>query len=195
MKAIVLLAHEMDSNGFLSLESALRADAVARLASMNPDAIVIAPGWAYRKDTNTPVGQAMKDYLVETWGIQENRIFVEGHSKDTVGDAVFSRLHINALGEFDEILVATSSYHIGRAMTIFEFVFGNGPSLKGEAVGIQVTQELLKHEAESLKAFRRTFKGIDAGDLESILGRLKSKHPLYLNSKNTESSERNSRPH
>ena len=123
MKAIVLLAHEMDSNGFLSLESALRADAVGRLARLNPEAMVIAPGWAYRKDTKTPVGQAMKDYLVDTWGIHENRIFVDSHSKDTVGDAVFSRLHVNALGEFDEIVVTTSSYHIGRAMTIFEFVF------------------------------------------------------------------------
>jgi uncharacterized SAM-binding protein YcdF (DUF218 family) len=192
MKAIVLLAHEMDANGLLSPESAVRADAVARLASKTPEAIVITPGWAYRKDTITPVGQAMKNYLVDKCGLQEGRIFVEGHSRDTVGDAVFSRLQINALGEFDEIVVATSSYHIGRAMAIFEFVFGNGHSLKEEAVEFQVTSELLEHEAESLKAFRRTFKGIDAGDLDSILGRLKSKHPLYQNSKATDQSERNS---
>jgi len=186
MKAIVLLAHEMDANGLLSPESAVRADAVARLASKTPEAIVITPGWAYRKDTITPVGQAMKNYLVDKCGLQEGRIFVEGHSRDTVGDAVFSRLQINALGEFDEIVVATSSYHIGRAMAIFEFVFGNGHSLKEEAVEFQVTSKLLQREAESLKAFRRTFEGIDAGDLDSILGRLKSKHPLYQNSNATD---------
>jgi hypothetical protein len=80
MKAIVLLAHEMDSNGLLSPESAVRAEAVAKLASKSPEAIVIAPGWAYRKDTKTPVGQAMKNYLVDKCGLQGGRIFVESHS-------------------------------------------------------------------------------------------------------------------
>lgn len=193
MKAIVLLAHEMDSDSLLSPESAARADAVARLASQSPEAIVITPGWAYRKDTKTPVGQAMKNYLVDKWGLQEGRIFVDSHSKDTVGDAVFSRLKMKTLGEFDEIVVATSSYHIGRAMAIFEFVFGGGPSLEGEAVEFQATPTVHEHEAESLQAFRRTFEGIDPGDLDSMLARLKSKHPLYLNSKTMGYPERSRR--
>ena len=62
-------------------------------------------------------------YLIEK-GIDARKVLVETCSYDTIGNAYFSKvIHVDPMN-FRNLLVITSSFHIERTRTIFEWVFG-----------------------------------------------------------------------
>ena len=64
----------------------------------------------------------MKDYAVSL-GTDGKKIMKEEKSKDTVGNAYFSKQLIRKLG-FRNIIVVTTEIHAHRAKIIFKMVFG-----------------------------------------------------------------------
>jgi uncharacterized SAM-binding protein YcdF (DUF218 family) len=179
---LIVLAHEMSSQGVLEAESQARADLVGTLAHTSPDSIVITPGWAYRADSLVAIGDVMREYLTREKGIPELRVISEVRSKDTVGDAVFSRALLSAMGREGKITIVTSGYHISRAETIFRFVFGPKAEILTARVDWQPGELERESELKSLKAFEKTFRGVEPGNLCVILERLYAEHPLYANS-------------
>lgn len=103
-------------------------------------------------------------------------------SRDTVGDAFFSRLLIEKLYCHSDakIDVVTSDYHVKRTSEIFLHVFSSSSliDVKGsESKSIDLGRK--NREEQSLKAFRETFRNSKPGDLITIHSQLCLSHPYY----------------
>lgn len=179
-EAIIVLSNLMDRFGNLNKESQLRTSKAAEIYQINPKAYLITSGWAYRKDTELTIATAFKNHLEKEHKIDPNNIFCEHNSRDTVGDAFFTRLNLFSKLKFKNIAVITSEYHSKRTHEIFDFVYGD--SAKVDVItskNLTIKEEILNKEKISTVAFRKTFKGIKKGELLEIQRRLVSNHPYY----------------
>ncbi len=127
--------------------------------------------------------EAMERYALENHPQDINResIFLEPSSLDTVGQAVFTRRDIIKPHGFESIAVVTCEYQMPRVKTIFDFVYGEHVDLtyfeSPNEPGL--VEWMNEAEDDSLEAFRRTFDGVEPGNLDAIVERLFERHPLY----------------
>lgn len=181
-EAIIVLANLMDKFGNLNDESKIRCSKAAELFQKNPNSYLITSGWAYRDDCDVTIAEAFKNHLVKIHSIEKNRIICEKNSRDTTGDAIFTRLNIISKFDYSRIAVVTSSYHKKRAQEIFTFVYGKSAEIEiisSETNNNLPIAKIYKKETKSLKEFRRTFYKVKEGDLISIYKRLLAQHPYY----------------
>ena len=176
--AVIVLANEMDKDGVLNKESILRANLAAKMAKDCKIPYVITCGWAYRADSAIKIADAFKSYIV-TLGVRTEQILTEENSRDTVGDAVFTRLNLVEPLGFRYICVVTSNYHVARAIKIFNFVYGSNFSLDVIGAVVELSDSFLSKETESEIAFDRTFRGVHASDMGQIMEALRNNHPFY----------------
>ncbi len=176
---IIVLSNFMDSNGELNLESCLRADKAAEIYKLNIKSKVITCGCDYREDSSIKISDSMSNYLFKKHGIPRNNLIIESKSRDTVGEAVFTRKDIATKCQLKRLAIVTSSYHIERSKEIFEFVYGNGFDLSFFSSKLPFDNTKVVTEKESLNKFRDTFSGVDKGNIVNIYSRLIHKHPLY----------------
>ena len=139
---------------------------------------IITCGWDYRKDSDLVIADVFKKNLLKA-GIPNKNIVTEINSRDTVGDAVFSKKNIIKKSSCKNILVVTSYYHVQRTKLIFEFIYGSNYSIKVEASDDISSKLHIEKENKSLNVFRSTFKGIKSGEDSNIYNRLIDEHPFY----------------
>lgn len=179
-RVIIVLANEMNQQGELNAESQARADLAADMYSSGGFKSIITCGWDYRQDSEISIADAFEAYLVTVRQISPECIYAEVRSRDTVGDAVFTRLLTDDkdLAE-TEFVIVTSRYHVNRTNEIFTFVYGESAHIS--VVGSECApQQSHEHtEKKSLEAFRATFAGTSTGDIESIYSRMLESHPFY----------------
>jgi len=177
--AIIVLANLMDKNGVLNGETRSRVDLAVYALKHSYAPPLITCGWAYREDSDICIADAMKEYAISSHDIEDAAILTEVRSRDTVGDAVFTKInHVIPLS-WTTILFVTSDYHAARSRAIFSFVYG--PSVIVDAAGAVCSgnEQLRNGEAASMNAFLSTFEGITAGDDKEIYRRLRERHLFY----------------
>ena len=178
-EGIIVLSNLMNSKGVLNNESTIRADKAGEIFKTNKLSKVITCGWNYREDSEIKIADAMANYLHTKHGIPlENLLRVE-QSKDTVGDAIFTRKNIIPQYKLRNLLVITSNYHIKRTKEIFNFVYGNDYKLNFFGCNVPFNNDILNAETKSLMKFKNTFKGINRGNIYEIFDCLLKKHPYY----------------
>ena len=179
-RVIIVLANEMSQQGGLNAESQARADLAADMFLNGGFKTIITCGWDYRKDSEISIAHAFETYLDAERQISPVNIYAEVRSRDTVGDAVFTRLLFDGedLAE-TEFVIVTSEYHVNRTREIFTFIYGEGAQIS--VVGSECASHQTHEHTEntSLEAFRSTFAGITPGDIESIYTRMLESHPFY----------------
>jgi hypothetical protein len=177
--AVIVLANLMDSRGNLNPETRARVDRAARVIKEGGARVMVTCGWAYRDDCDICIAEAMRGYAVNERGIAASDIVAEISPRDTVGDAVFTKVHLAIPRHWSSVLVATSAYHLPRALDIFSFIYG--PSIEVSGIGAESadSHDLRASEARSLAAFRLTFQGVSPGDDSAIIERLRTQHPYY----------------
>jgi uncharacterized SAM-binding protein YcdF (DUF218 family) len=182
---LIILANEMSQDGILNLESQARADLAARLFTSGDFQKIITCGWDYRDDSDMTIANAIETYLVSKKNIKSEYIYSEKQSRDTVGDAVFTRRLFaeNKLTEL-KLTVVTSNYHCDRTEKIFNFVYGSSAHVKVIGAEVPAINAQLLNEKLSLTAFKKTFDGITAGDIVSIFDRMIEFHPFYNGEQN-----------
>lgn len=175
---IIVLANHMDKEGNLNSESLSRIELARDFYLKNPSATLITSGWNYRKDSSLFISDVMKDYAIKL-GIPSDKIITERNSRDTVGDAFFTKRNILVSQKWKNIIVVTSDYHVDRASIIFKFIYGHEYVIK--VVGSSGFDTAKKQVAEkkSLEAFKKTFKNINVGDDRNIYIKLSTLHPFY----------------
>lgn len=175
--AIIVLANLMDRSGKLNDETTARLTFACDLLKANEAAFLVPCGWAYRDDCDVCIADAMASFATRFLGVSSDRIIAERTSRDTVGDAVFTKRHVVNPRRWMDIVVVTSAYHAERTRQIFSFVYGR-PIVVAAAPSPD-TDALRASEARSSQAFRTTFDGVKAGDDEAIWDRLRARHPFY----------------
>lgn len=177
--AVVMLSHAMDSNGQLDQQSAARAQLAAQVYKQQQAQYLVTNGWAYRDDVDYSIATAVKQHLIDRYELTPQNIIAEPNSRDTVGDAYFSKTSVIAPRGINAVWVITSDYHLNRAQEIFSFIYGNDISLNFRTVQGPDTGDMETSESKSISAFRNTFQGIPSSDDTQILKRLQSAHPFY----------------
>lgn len=62
---------------------------------------IMVCAWTYRQESTISVAQAMKIYLYTYYPAVELKVVCQDQSRDTVGDAVCSRLYLESLNMLD----------------------------------------------------------------------------------------------
>lgn len=179
LRASLVLTHLLNDKNEPNAESRARADKAAQMFLSGGFDYIITSGWSFETKLQRPVAALMKDYIFQTHHIDERKIFNSPRSRDTVGDAVFCRADIVEPLNICELHVVTSAYHLARTQAIFNFVFNNKIILHMHGVQIDVGTDTHKHEQTSLAAFRETFKGQNADDVNALIQTMAIKHPFY----------------
>ncbi len=175
---IIVLANKMDKEGNLNLESKSRVQLASSFYFTYPLISFITCGWNYRDDSDIRIGNAMKDYAIKL-GVPVECIITELNSRDTVGEAFFTKQNILNKKEWQNVLVVTSDYHVDRSRRIFEFIYGNDYTINVTGTNGFSNSERQIAEQNSLKAFERTFKHAQKGNDIQILEKLSTLHPYY----------------
>ena len=176
---IIVLGNLMDKNGQLNRDSCSRLDLAIDIFRENKNSLIITSGWDYRDDSNIKLADAMKSYIVNVSNISQELILTEINSRDTVGDAIFTKINIIKKKNISNLIIVTSDWHVIRANKIFSYIYGSQYKLK--VLGSKTTnkKDLSELEEASISKFYKTFGGINPGDDILIYKRLCSDHPYY----------------
>lgn len=130
-------------------------------------------------DETVAEATVMKKYAEEK-GVPSKGIITETQSKDTIGNAYFTRLLVGELSSIGTIRVITSCYHMKRAAFAFAKCFGNRFKLDFRSCSpFPCDTDCIEHERTSLALARNFFDGLEDGKLSIIGGRLINSHLLY----------------
>ncbi len=177
--AILVLSNEMNREGELNKESKARAIMAIKIFKKYSAKYLITSGWNYRKDTNLCIATAFKNFILLNSDIKSKYILTELNSRDTVGDAYFTKTNIMIPYSFIKLCVITSNYHIYRTRRIFNFIYGNKYYINFFGVKLIPSFSYLIKEFKSLKSFENTFSKISSGDDNAILETIRKNHPFY----------------
>lgn len=177
--AAIVLANLMDAQGRLNDETRSRMDRAIALYRAGDAPLIVTSGWDYRDDSDVAIAVAMRRYAREAHGVPESALIAETSARDTVGDAVFTKLHLALPHGWTRIAVVTSAYHGARSLEVFSFVYGPAFHVALRTAESADTPALREAEAQSIAAFHRTFDGVSPGDDAQILARLRARHPFY----------------
>lgn len=177
--AIIVLGNRMNKEGQLNIESSSRMNLAIEIFHENQEPHIVTCGWAYRADSPIALADAMKNYAIKMGKITPELILTEKNSRDTVGDAIFTKNNISKIKGWRNIIVVTSDYHVSRAHIIFNYVYGGNYNIKIIGATTGIDKEQSRDENGSLMAFYETFDGIEAGNDVLIHERLCKEHPFY----------------
>lgn len=179
MSVVIVLANLMDVNGMLNEESSYRAAKAVEIFHAEKAEYLVTCGWAYREDTEITIADAFSKHINEEYKISTKRILAQRSSRDTVGDAFYTKILFAVPLNWKKLTVVTSDYHVERSKEIFEFIYGGSYEIK--VVGSQAYSDCktIANEALSTQAFRKTFAGIKMGDDVNIERSLRLFHPFY----------------
>ena len=180
MKALLVLGHYMAADGKVDQETASRLESAVRLHEEIDFQLILLSGWAYRQDSDISLADGMYSYMKTNHPSVAGLCYRQGLSRDTVGDAFFSRLFIEEVeAQFGrvEVSVLTSTYHTQRCKEIFGLLYPSVSHVYGE--DFKVSEIVEKHEVESAQKFFETFKDLKSSAIRSVYNVLRNKHPYY----------------
>ena len=176
---IIVLGNFMDESGQLNKESCSRLDLAIDVFRKNKHSFIVTCGWDYFTEYNIAIADAMKSYIVNNSHISHELVLTETNSRDTVGDAIFTKINIIKKKSINNLLIVTSDYHVSRTDKIFSYIYGEKYIVK--VIGSKTTKKrgLSELEDKSLNVFYKTFNGVKSGDDVLMYKRLCTEHPYY----------------
>ena len=126
--------------------------------------------------------KAMCRYL-EKKAIPKEKIILEEESKDTLGNAFFTKTNILEPRKWQTIIVITSEFHIPRTKYIFKKILGEKYKINfvkaSSGFSDHKLRELIIKEQKLLNLIKQWLDKIPDGDDKSIEKFLYTKHPAY----------------
>jgi uncharacterized SAM-binding protein YcdF (DUF218 family) len=155
--------------------------------------IIVSGGYSASLDKRPKYLEAdvMKKFLIVA-GFSARVIYLEKRSRDTIGNAYYSKQIVKKHPRWKNILVVTTTGHIPRSRWIFKKVFG--PKYNFEYLGVPSRYVTFasnpgreKYEAYVIATYAEILFLAKDGDDRKIFKILKATHPAY--SKNKRSQE------
>jgi uncharacterized SAM-binding protein YcdF (DUF218 family) len=171
---IVVLGGGMLPDGTPAPATLARGAAAAAVARQHPDAAIICSGshGVGRKPRRSEAA-SMADLIVAN-GIQEDRIFLEDESRDTIGNAVHVADRYLSRVAPRPVYVVTSPFHLERSVETFRLVLGPAWEIEGVASAPAPDDgERAKHEARFLMQTRAFLAGIAPGEVARMVAKLR----------------------
>lgn len=125
-EVIIILGGGVDKQGAVSTTTKERLDGfLKKRNNLSGISILLSGRWSgLAKDApKITEAQSMKEYLIMK-RVNPKRIYLETKSLDTLSNAVFSREIMKKHKSWKNVLLATSDWHMKRALWIFKKVFG-----------------------------------------------------------------------
>ena len=168
----------MDQNAKLGPESQARANLASDTFFNEKCDFILTLGWDYRLDSEIPIAYAFRSFL-ENKGIPKEKIISDINSRDTVGDAIFSKIYLVKNYKPKTFFIISSDYHIKRVEIIFKSIYGKEADLNFLSCPWDTKNINEGKEIKSINAFLKTFKDIDFENNDLLVKRLSSQHPFY----------------
>ena len=144
---------------------------------------IYAKGETNRIALSGSQSQEMKKYLTDK-GVFDGMIFLEDLSRDTVGNAIFSKMLLALPNRWENIAVVSSDFHFPRVDEIFNFIYGPKFQITYVKAKSDGKVDFSRHEIDSLQKFWGTFMGTKPGDDLETIPRLFENHEIYKNIEN-----------
>ena len=194
MKAdtIIILGGQVNQDGSVEEILKTRLDKGIELFNEGTAPYIIMSGkYGFLTIDEPPIteAEAMKKYAVEH-EIPEDKILLEDKSKDTIGNAYFTKIKYLKPRNWNKLVVVTSDFHLKRTKYIFNKVLGPDYQIKYIGADSQLTkQERVKVDLaeDKIIAFLKVYADmIESHDDEKTHELLHTEHPAYAkNSKIT----------
>lgn len=188
--ALIVLAGGVRADGSLPTIPQKRVETGVRLLEEGVAPYIIMSGrYGFRLDHIQQVppvseAEAMGKFAISL-GVPSERILLELSSKDTLGNAFFTKTLFLEPRGWKKVTVVTSDFHLPRTKYLFDLVLG--PEYETDYISTptegapESTAEFEKWEGKSLKVFTQFFEdgAIKPGDTEAIKKLIFTKHPGY----------------
>lgn len=126
--------------------------------------------------------EAMKEFALSL-GVPAEDIILEQISKDTVGNAYFTKVDILEKNNWKNLVVVTSEFHIPRTKFIFDIVLGPEYKIEYTPTDDGLSEEERMNveikEEKTIQVLKNTILDIEPGKNEQIKNLLFTKHPGY----------------
>lgn len=182
---IIILGGGINSDGFIPDAVKYRIDKGVELFKNKVAPYFIMSGswefWAEHAPPRTEA-EAMKEYAISL-GVLEEKILLEESSKDTTGNAYFTKINFLKPKNWKNIIVITSDYHFKKAKYIFQKVLG--PEYEMDFIETQGKlsrpefEKKIQREQKVLSLLKQWMSQIKDGDDTEIKNLLYTKHPGY----------------
>ncbi|MFC1780541.1 YdcF family protein [Patescibacteria group bacterium] len=122
---IIILGHSVSKKGVLSKEQILRLDKGIELLKEGIGKNLLMTGGfgKHFNQTNKSLAEHMKQYALQN-DIEDNRIFIEEKSFDTIENIKFSEIIIKE-NSWKSILIVSSRHHIRRTKMIVNHIWND----------------------------------------------------------------------
>ena len=168
------------------------AAAVWRAAATKPKILCLSAGTAHCPQLLDARGSVVFEAtasaaeLIDA-GVDEEDVFVETTSFDTIGNAFFARTDHCSLAGWKRLLIITSEFHMARSKAIFDWVFGATPHEGFELTFLATPDAALEPDAVAARAKREAASAINVRrtlaptytTLSGVREFLVTKHDLY----------------
>lgn len=191
---IIVLGRDINQKGILSADSISRVEKAVELYSQGIAPKIIMSG-AYSYHIDTPPLQtearAMREIAI-AYGVPKKDIIEETESKDTLGNAYFTKKRICEPNNWYHLTVVASSEHIPRSQYLFDKVYGPAYTVEFVESKRVISDEKFKteteHEQKSLEIAKQWLDSAQDGDDAAIWRLMAKHHPAYKDMTNQNES-------
>ncbi len=186
--AIIILAGGINNDGSLPELTKKRVEKGVDLYKEKIASKIILSGnygfWLDYAKTIPPrsEAEAMKEYA-ESLGVSTPDIIMERSSKDTIGNAYFTKVDILEKNNWKNIVVVTSLFHLPRTKLIFDTVLGPEYLIDyvpaDDRLGEEERTARSAGEQKTTELLKKTLLIMSPGDTAAVGELLFKKHPGY----------------
>jgi uncharacterized SAM-binding protein YcdF (DUF218 family) len=176
--AIIVLGKGISVEGELPEVARRHVRMGASLYSATPAPLIMSGAYGlFEKPPSRTEAMAMREYALEL-GIPGDQIIVEEESRDTIGNAWFTKVRI-APRNWHSLILVTADYHMERALWIFTKRYGPMYGMRPAAVATDERAARTGTEQRFLAMAEVLLGDILDGDDALLAARIHGEHPAY----------------
>lgn len=180
--AIIVLGRGINSDGTIPKITQYRAEKAAELFNKKlAKKIIISAGyWGFQRPIPPNTEAKPMERILIKKGVPKSAILFEENSRETLGNAYFTRLIVDNY-KWKKIIVVTSRDHLKRTKFYFEKVFGKKYKLQFSLAKDNFSEKDIKKIERFGKISLRlvNLKKIKTGDIKKIKEYLFKHHIIY----------------
>lgn len=179
---IITLGRGINPDGSIPNITQYRAKKAAKLFNegLAPNMLISGGYWGFQRFVPPNMEAMPMKEIAINMNVPESKIILEETSRDTLGNAYFTRLIVDK-HEWKKIIVVTSEDHYERTKYYFDKVYGTEYDIQYSLAETGLSKEEINKIMKFEKAAIRlcNLRNIKNGDLEGVKQYMFHKHVMY----------------